>query len=127
MEWVAVVSGLVAIEYLVLVGLTGAARGRTEIAAPATTGDPHFERWFRVQGNSVEQLVVFYPSLWLFAHFVNAPAAAGLGLIFALGRALFARGYVTDPAKRGPGFAMSFLANGVLALGGTAGAIVSLF
>lgn len=126
MEWVAIVAALVLIEYMVLVFLTGQARGRYGVPAPATTGDPVFERWFRVQGNTVEQLVVFFPGLWLFASYVSAPWAAGLGLLFALGRALFARGYVQDPARRGPGFLLSLLANAVLVLGGLIGAVLAL-
>lgn len=126
MEWVAIVAAAVGLEYLVLVILTGRARGRYGVAAPATTGDPIFERWYRVQANTVEQLIVFFPGLWLFASYVDARWAAGLGLVFLLGRALFARGYVLDPAKRGPGFLLSYLANVVLLLGGLVGAIGQL-
>ena len=126
MVWVAIVAALVLLEYLAFVMLTGHARGRAGVPAPSTTGDPHFERWFRVQGNTVEQLVLFFPGLWLFAHYVSAPWAAGLGAMFALGRALFARGYVRDPARRGPGFGISLAANAILVLGGLIGAILAL-
>ena len=50
---------------------------------------------------------------------------AGLGLVFILGRALYARGYVIDPAKRGPGFGLTLLANVVLLVGGLVGALLS--
>jgi len=123
---VAIVAALVLLEYLVLVLLTGRARGTHGVAAPATTGHPVFERWFRVQGNTVEQLVVFFPGLVLFAHFVSPAWAAGLGAAFGVGRALYARGYVLDPAKRGPGFGISFGANLILVIGGLIGAIASL-
>lgn len=126
MQWVAIVAALVLIEYLVLVFLTGQARGRYGVAAPGTTGHPVFERWFRVQGNTVEQLVVFFPGLWLFAHYASPIGAAGLGLVFMLGRALFARGYVQDPARRGPGFLLTLAANAILVLGGLVGAILAL-
>ena len=99
--------------------------GRTGVAAPATYGDPTFERYYRVQMNTVEQLVIFLPALALFAHTVNEPVAAGFGLVFILGRALYARGYLRDPAGRGPGFGLTILANAVLLLGGLAGAIVA--
>jgi glutathione S-transferase len=125
MDAVAIVAALVLIEYLVIVGLTGQARGRYGVAAPATTGHPVFERWLRVQANTVEQLVIFFPGLWLFARYVNADLAAALGLVFLVGRALFARGYVADPARRGPGFILTFLSNAILVLGGLIGAIVS--
>ena len=104
MELVACVAALALLEYAVLVVRTGSARGRYGVAAPATAGNPDFERHFRVQMNTVEQLVLFLPGLWLFAHYVSAPVAAGLGLFFILGRALYARAYVRDPGGRGPGF-----------------------
>ena len=125
MEAVAIVAALVLVEYMVIVWLTGQARGRYGVPAPAMTGHPVFERWSRVQGNTVEQLVIFFPALWLFASYVHAGAAAGLGLVFLVGRALFARGYVADPARRGPGFILSYIPNAVLVLGGLAGAIAA--
>ncbi len=125
MELVAIVCCLVLIEYGVLLMRAGQARGRYDIAAPATSGHPLFERHLRVQENTVEQLVIFLPAIFLFAHFVNAPIAAALGIVFIVGRALYARGYVIDPAKRGPGFLLTFLSNAVLLLGGLVGAILA--
>jgi uncharacterized membrane protein YecN with MAPEG domain len=95
--------------------------------APATSGDPTFERYFRVQQNSVEQLILFLPAMLLFAHYVSAPIGAGLGLVFILGRALFARGYYQDPPKRAVGFGLSLLSNLGLLLGGLIGAVIAYF
>jgi glutathione S-transferase len=125
MHAVAIVAALVLIEYMVFVWKTGQARGRHGVPAPAITGHPIFERWHRVQMNTVEQLVIFLPGLWLFATYVSAPGAAVLGVLFGVGRALFARGYVADPARRGPGFVLSYVSNAVLVLGGLVGAIAS--
>lgn len=125
MEWVAIVAALAGIEYLVFVYLCGQARGRFGVAAPATTGDPRFERYFRVQGNTVEQLVVFFPGLLLFATYASEVGAALLGGVFVVGRALYARGYLLDPARRGPGFALTLLANAVLLVGGLGGALLA--
>ncbi len=127
MDAVAIVAALVLIEYMGIVWLTGQARGTYGVAAPATTGHPIYERWLRVQSNTVEQLVIFFPGLWLFSRYVNADVAAGLGLVFLVGRALFARGYVADPAKRGPGFILTYISNAVLVLGGLVGAIAAAF
>ena len=127
MEAVAIVAALVLIEYMAIVWFTGQARGRHGVAAPAITGHPVFERWMRVQGNTVEQLVIFFPGLWMFSHYVHAGAAAAIGLVFLVGRFLFARGYVADPARRGPGFVLTYLSNAVLVLGGLAGAIAAAF
>jgi len=126
MEWVAIVIGLTLAEYGVFVWLCGRARGRHGVPAPATTGDPTYERYFRVQMNTVEQLVLFLPGMVIFGHYVSAPGAAILGLVFIVGRALYARGYVQDPARRGPGFALTFLANAILLTGGLIGAGIRL-
>jgi hypothetical protein len=93
--------------------------------APAVTGHPIFERHFRV-AEHVEQLVVFFPSLFLFQHFVSSDAAAVLGLIFVAGRVLYAIGYVKDPTRRGPGFMLSALANEGLGLGALIGSARAL-
>ena len=125
MELVAIVIGLAVLEYFYLTMKAGVVRGRTGVPAPAMTGNPEFERQFRVQYNTIEQLVIFFPSILMFAIYVNEPVAAGLGLVFILGRALYARGYAIDPAKRGPGFGLTFLANAVLLLGGLVGACMA--
>jgi uncharacterized MAPEG superfamily protein len=127
MNLVAVVSLLALVEYMVIAGLVGSARGKYGVKAPATTGNEVFERYFRVQQNTLEQLVVFLPALWLFANYVSTSAGAIIGLAFIVGRVLYLRGYVADPEKRGTGFAISALANVLLVLGGLGGAIVQVF
>ena len=124
MKSVYIVASLALVEYAVFVVLAGRARGRFGVAAPATTGHPDFERRFRVQQNTVEQLVIFLPALFLFARFMNASLAAVLGLVFILGRALYARAYIVDPARRGPGFLLTIGANVILLLGGIVGVIL---
>ena len=126
MALVALVAGLALAEYGVFVILAGRARGQYGVAAPSTTGHPTFERHFRVQQNTVEQLAIFLPALFLFATFWSHALAAGLGLVFILGRALYARGYVVDPARRGPGFLLTVAANLFLLLGGIVGAALEL-
>jgi glutathione S-transferase len=127
MEWVTIVASLALLEYLVFVFRAGRARGRHSVAAPATTGHPDFERNLRVQENTIEQLVVFLPMLFAFAYFVSEAIAAVVGVLFILGRALYARAYVSDPARRGPGFLLTLVSNFVLTLGSLIGAIVALF
>ncbi|HVN38265.1 MAG TPA: MAPEG family protein [Myxococcota bacterium] len=126
MELVVIVGLLALLEYWVLLMLTGQARGRFGVAAPATAGHPIFERYFRVQMNTIEQLVLFLPGLAVFSWAVSPRWAAVLGLVFIVGRALYARGYVQDPAKRGPGFLLTLLANGVLIIGGLIGTAIRL-
>ena len=126
MTLVAIVAAAALVEYAFFMILCGQARGRFGVAAPATVGHPTFERYFRVQQNTIEQLVIFLPALFLFAWFVSARWAVPLGIVFIVGRALYARGYVADPAKRGPGFLLTVIANAVLLLGGVVGALVAL-
>jgi uncharacterized MAPEG superfamily protein len=126
MTLVAIVAAIALAEYAVFMIQCGQARGRFGVAAPATAGHPVFERYFRVQQNTVEQLVIFLPALPIFAWFVDAHVAAGLGVVFIVGRALYARGYVADPAKRGPGFLLTIVANGILLIGGLVGALAAL-
>jgi glutathione S-transferase len=111
------------IEYLWIAFSVGQARGRYGVTAPATTGNETFERWFRVQQNTLEQLVVFLPSIWLFGLYVNGRVGALIGLFFVAGRYLYVRGYVEDPEKRGRGFMIGFVATAVLLAGGVIGAL----
>lgn len=126
MEWIAIVSVLALIEYMWLGLRVGNARQEYEVVAPATTGHPIFERHYRVQMNTLEQLVVFLPALWLFGRYVSGGIAALIGLVFIAGRAIYAVAYVADPASRSLGFGLTFLANVVLLLGALAGAVWTL-
>ena len=85
------------------------ARGRYGIRAPAVTGNEHFERYFRVQMNTLEQLVLFIPAIWLFAQFVDPLWAAAMGGVYLVGRSLYFLSYVKNPASRTAGFALSTL------------------
>src|SRR6185436_3197110 len=118
-----VVGLLAVLEYITIAMLTGRARGQYGVKAPATTGHPMFERWYRVQQNTLEQMIAFLPGLFLFARYVSARWAGILGLVFIVGRLLYARGYLADPERRGPGFAVSMLATLLLVLGGLIGAL----
>ena len=123
MHLVAVVAALALIEYAYFGLEVGRARARYGVNAPATTGHELFERQYRVQQNTGEQLLLFLPALYLFAAYVSAPVAALLGLVFIVGRGLYARGYVADPAQRSTGFTIGFVATAVLLVGGLAGAV----
>jgi uncharacterized membrane protein YecN with MAPEG domain len=122
MEFVAFVTALALFEYAVFGMLVGWARGKYKVAAPATTGHPIFERYFRVHQNTLEQLVGFLPAMWLFATYVNPTWAAWLGLAFVVGRVVYLVGYVADPAKREIGFAFTVLPALILLVGALWGA-----
>jgi len=104
----------------------GAARGKYGVHAPATSGHPDFERIFRVQQNTLEQLVAFIPSYVLFAQYVSPNWAAGVGLVWIVGRIWFALSYYAAAEKRGPGFMLTFTALVVLLGGAMIGIAASL-
>lgn len=126
MNWIALVTLLAALQCLVFGALVSAARGKFKLAAPATSGNENFERYFRVHHNTVEQLVVFLPSLWLFGLYLNPIWGAILGAIFIVGRLVYAFGYIKDPAKRGAGFGLSALPTMFLLLGAILGVVRSV-
>ena len=93
------------------------------IKAPAMSGNPDFERVFRVQMNTLEWMPIFLPSLWLFAIYISDGVAAVLGLVWIAGRILYMTGYSQAADKRGRGFGVQAMATGILWLGAL-GAIV---
>jgi uncharacterized membrane protein YecN with MAPEG domain len=101
----------------------GAARGRHKILAPATTGNPEFERKFRVQQNMLEQLIVFIPALWIFSLTVDVLAGAVLGALFVIGRIVYSISYAGDPQKRGMGFGLAAFPTVILLIGALIGTI----
>ena len=109
MSLVAIVVVLALVQYLAFGILVGIARGKYNVPAPATRGDPTFERYFRVQQNTAEQLIVFLPAIFLSAHLWSAQISAGLGVVYLVGRSLYLRSYVADPKSRSAGFALTFI------------------
>ncbi|HEX7326904.1 MAG TPA: MAPEG family protein [Rhodanobacteraceae bacterium] len=95
---------------LVVTLLTGRARGKYGIKAPATSGHPLFERAYRVQMNTLEHSVIFLPTLWLAARLGSASVAGVLGLIWLAGRVWYAHAYARDPASRGRPFMLAGVA-----------------
>ena len=126
MTWIILVSLLALLQYLWFGLLVGRARGRYGIAAPAVSGHPIFERYYRVQMNTLELLVVFVPALWIAALYVRPLWPALLGALYLIGRELYARAYVKDPAKRELGYVLSYLPTVALLLIGLIGTIVRL-
>ena len=94
--------------------------------APAISGNPDFERVFRVQANTLEWMPIFLPLLWLFAYYVSDIGAAVLGLIWIGGRIFYMVSYSEAANKRGPGFGIQATACGVLLVGALIGIIGSI-
>jgi uncharacterized membrane protein YecN with MAPEG domain len=90
------------------------------------TGDPLLERAVRVHYNMLEWLPIFLVSVWLFAIYWNELVAAGLGIVWIIGRLVYGAGYMADPAKRSTGFLIQFLACAILMLGALGKIVYSL-
>ena len=126
MAWVDVVGLLAIIQLFVFGFLVARARGTYGVAAPATTGHPMFERYYRVQVNTVECLIVFLPALWLAAKYWPPGDVAAVGAIYLVGRILYLKEYVSDPKLRSPGYGLSMLPALALAVAALVGAIRAL-
>ncbi len=124
--WVSLVTIAALIVFFVVTLNVGRARAKYGIKAPAMSGNPDFERVLRVQQNTLEQLSIFLPALWIFANFVNPIAAASLGAVWVIGRIIYAWGYYQAAEKRGPGFGISLMATSVLILGSLVGIVLNL-
>jgi glutathione S-transferase len=93
--------------------LVGRMRGKHGVQAPAVSGAPEFERAFRVQMNTLEQTVLFLPVLWLATIYpiLSGYLAPGLGLLWLVGRFMYASGYMAEAAKRSSGFLIAGIAS----------------
>lgn len=114
---------LALIQYFYFAFAVGQARGKYGVAAPAITGHPEFERRFRVQQNTLEQLIMFIPAMLLFATWVSSSWAFVLGVLFVFGRWRYFRGYVADPEQRGTGFMIGAVALMLLLAGALLGTL----
>jgi glutathione S-transferase len=127
MPYVDIVTTLAILQFIVFGFRVGAARNRYGVHAPASSGHPTFDRLFRVQQNTLESLVALVPGLYLFARYWGPYIAAALGVLYLLGRELYAYSYVKDPAKREVGYGMTFLPIVILIAGALIGAVRALW
>ncbi len=127
MQYVIIVACLILIQYLFFGAMVGKARGKYNVPAPATTGDPIFERYARVHGNTMEQLILFLPSMFMFAYIGSPLYAAGAGVVFFIGRVMYYIGYIADPASRGKGFLVGFIGTIFVLFGSLFHAVMTIF
>jgi glutathione S-transferase len=125
-RWTALVTIAALLVYFGMSFQMARARGKSGIEAPAMTGDPLLERANRVHVNMLEWLPIFLAGLWLFAIYWNEQVAAGLGLVWIVGRLLYSAGYMANPKKRSMGFLIQFLAAAVLLFGALGRIVYSL-
>jgi glutathione S-transferase len=124
MQWTAWTTLGVLIVYCWIFANVGRARGKYKIAAPSMEGPLAFQSVMRVQVNTVEQMVLFLPALWMCAYFLDDRWAALGGVAWIIGRIVYALGYYKDPARREIGFVINALATLGLMLGAAAGLIL---
>lgn len=125
-RWTAIVTIVALLVYFWMSLQVGKTRSKCGINPPTMTGDPLLERAVRVQSNTLEWLPIFFGGLWLFAIYWNDAVAAGIGVVWIIGRLVYSAGYMADPGKRSTGFLIQFLAGGVLLLGALGKIVYSL-
>lgn len=126
MEATVIVTFLALVQYSMFGIQVGAMRQKYDAPAPTQTGHELFERMNRVHLNTLEQLVVFIPALWMHAYYANAVYGAIIGLVFIVGRFVYRAEYLNDPATRSPGFAMTFIPSAVLLIWALIAAVMQL-
>jgi glutathione S-transferase len=124
--WPSLITISALILYFIVTINVGRARFKYKVSPPQMTGNPDFERVVRVHQNTLEQLILFLPSLWIFSQFISPIWAAGIGTVWIIGRILFAWGYYQAAEKRAAGFGISTLATLTLLGGSLIGIIMSL-
>lgn len=127
MEYVALIILLALVQYTWFSVRVGIARGKYGVKAPKTTGDEAWECLYRVQENTLEQLIIFIPGMVAFALYVRPTWVLVPGLLFLVGRQLYSYEYINKPESRTPGMALTLLANAALLAGGLTGVILKIF
>lgn len=126
MHYVHLVAALAVLQYFFFGFLVGQARGRYGVVAPATSGNEHFERAFRVQMNTLEQLAGFLPALYIASQFWTPWQVAAAGVVYLVGRMLYWRSYIADPKSRGLGFVLTVTPTFTLLAVGVFGALARI-
>ena len=116
MEAVVIVTVLALMQYMYFGIQVGGAHQKFGVKAPSMAGDPQFDRVYRVHQNTLEQLIVLIPALWMYAEFVNPLWGAGMGVVYLIGRFIYRAEYIKDPATRTLGFSLSFLPGAIMSV-----------
>lgn len=112
--------------YFLSILIVGYVRTKYKIDPPATTGPDGFNRGFRVHQNTMEQLVLFLPAMWLYGWYQSPDWAAIIGAVWVLARLAYIFCYLSAASRRLLPFIVSVAASVILLIGGIAGAVQSL-
>jgi glutathione S-transferase len=118
---------LALLQYVWFTARVGATRGKYNVNAPACEGDETWNRLFRIQQNTMEQLIIFVPATYAFALYLSELWVLLPGLAFIVARFLYSSEYASDPKTRTPGMAITLLSNVVLVLGALFGLMKAMF
>jgi glutathione S-transferase len=94
------------------------------IKAPQMDGPVDFMSIQRVQANTLEQLPLLLAPMWMCAALLGDRWAAAGGLLWCVGRVVYALAYYKDPGKRTAGFTVAVSASGLLMLGTVVGLLM---
>ncbi len=127
MVYIELIGMLAVLQFFFFSFMTGLARGKSGVKAPAVTGDESFERIYRVQVNTLEMLAAFLPSLFIAGKHWSPMVVSILGLMYLIGRFIYWRAYIANPDKRRFGFMLSMLPTLALIIMAILGAIFSIW
>ena len=127
MSIVHIVAVLAIMQFILFGLLVGKAREQHGVKAPAVHGNEEFERVYRVQMNTLEQLICFLPALFMASAYWSPTLMALIGCVYLAGRFIYSNAYVADPNKRGLGFALTILPTVILLAAALLGAIMASF
>jgi glutathione S-transferase len=119
------VTTLVALFYYYTTVKVSTLRLKHKIEPPACSGQVEFERAYRVQMNTLEQMGILLPLLWVATLYPIAWTWVTplVGVIWVIARIIYLRAYMAGPEKRLTGWiigAVCNLALLILAIGGLA-------
>ena len=126
MEYINLVGALAVLQFFFFGFMTGTARRKSGLKAPAVTGHPDFERMYRVQINTLETIVAFLPALFIAAQYWPPIMVSIIGLVYIIGRFIYWRAYIANPEKRVLGFMMSMFPTLVLIVLSIIGALIQI-
>jgi len=126
MEYTLIIICIALAQYIFFIGRVGFNRAKYEVEAPKTIGNDTWERMYRVQQNTLEQLILFIPGMVVFGLYVSQTWVLLPGVLYVVGRQLYSHLYIKNPASRGPGMILSFFSNIALVLGSLIALIIKV-
>lgn len=127
MEYASLIVLLALLQYIWFTVRVGASRGKYKVNAPACSGDETWERMFRVQQNTLEQLIILIPATFAFAYYTSPLWVLLPGAAFIIGRFLYSAEYIKNPNSRVLGMSLTLAANATLVIGALVGLSKHLF